>query len=171
MDVDNETMIDTKFLKRFTNGIDTPFCPEILEVDEKLTNIPWLTVPVPRIEPDDWDLFWQLWQSFKNKSAKYDQIWDTVCIWSNPNLTDEQLKTEYPIISKERLYDWSKHFPNMFKQINEAMPFLSIDKITILDIKLDKIKDNRKNDVQKEYDLLFDIYCYCFYFIIFIPQD
>jgi hypothetical protein len=32
----------------------------------------------------------------------------------------------------------------------------AIDKITILDIKLDKIKDNRKNDVQKEYDLLFD---------------
>ena len=32
----------------------------------------------------------------------------------------------------------------------------AIDKITILDIKLDKIKDNRKNDVQKEYDLLFE---------------
>ncbi len=33
----------------------------------------------------------------------------------------------------------------------------AIDKITILDIKLDKIKDNRKNDVQKEYDLLFSL--------------
>jgi hypothetical protein len=32
----------------------------------------------------------------------------------------------------------------------------AIDKLTILDIKLDKIKDNRKNDVQKEYDLLFE---------------
>ena len=32
----------------------------------------------------------------------------------------------------------------------------AIDKITILDIKLEKIKDNRKNDVQKEYDLLFE---------------
>lgn len=32
----------------------------------------------------------------------------------------------------------------------------AIDKITILDIKLDKIKDNRKTDVQKEYDLLFE---------------
>ena len=32
----------------------------------------------------------------------------------------------------------------------------AIDKITILDIKLYKIKDNRKNDVQKEYDLLFE---------------
>jgi len=31
----------------------------------------------------------------------------------------------------------------------------AIDKLTILDIKLDKIKDNRKNDVQKEYDLLY----------------
>jgi hypothetical protein len=32
----------------------------------------------------------------------------------------------------------------------------AIDKLTILDIKLDKINDNRKNDVKKEYDLLYD---------------
>ena len=32
----------------------------------------------------------------------------------------------------------------------------AIDKITILDIKLDKILDNRKIDVKKEYDLLYD---------------
>jgi hypothetical protein len=31
----------------------------------------------------------------------------------------------------------------------------AIDKLTILDIKCDKIKDNRKNDVQKEYDILY----------------
>ena len=32
----------------------------------------------------------------------------------------------------------------------------SIDKLTILDIKLDNIKDDRKNDVKIEYDLLYD---------------
>lgn len=32
----------------------------------------------------------------------------------------------------------------------------AIDKLTILDIKLDKILDNRKIDVKKEYDLLYD---------------
>jgi len=32
----------------------------------------------------------------------------------------------------------------------------AIDKLTILDIKLDKIVDNRKIDVQKEYDLLYE---------------
>ena len=31
-----------------------------------------------------------------------------------------------------------------------------LDKLTILDIKLEKIKDNRKLDVQKEYDILYD---------------
>jgi hypothetical protein len=31
----------------------------------------------------------------------------------------------------------------------------AIDKLTILDIKCEKIKDNRKNDVQKEYDILY----------------
>uniref|UniRef100_A0A6C0HQY1 Uncharacterized protein n=1 Tax=viral metagenome TaxID=1070528 RepID=A0A6C0HQY1_9ZZZZ len=32
----------------------------------------------------------------------------------------------------------------------------AIDKLTILDIKLDKIKDHRRSDVQKEYDLLYE---------------
>jgi hypothetical protein len=32
----------------------------------------------------------------------------------------------------------------------------AIDKLTILDIKLDKITDNRRDDVKKEYDLLYD---------------
>ena len=32
----------------------------------------------------------------------------------------------------------------------------AIDKLTILDIKLNKIKDDRKNDVQHEYNLLYD---------------
>jgi hypothetical protein len=31
----------------------------------------------------------------------------------------------------------------------------ALDKLTILDIKSEKIKDNRKNDVQKEYDILY----------------
>lgn len=32
----------------------------------------------------------------------------------------------------------------------------AIDKLTILDIKLDKIKDNRRDDVQKEYNFLYE---------------
>ena len=32
----------------------------------------------------------------------------------------------------------------------------AIDKLTILDIKCDKIQDNRKLDVQKEYDILYE---------------
>ena len=31
----------------------------------------------------------------------------------------------------------------------------AIDKLTILDIKLDKIKDDRKIDVKKEYDAIY----------------
>lgn len=32
----------------------------------------------------------------------------------------------------------------------------AMDKLTILDIKLDQIKDNRRIDVKKEYDLLYE---------------
>lgn len=131
MAFDYENLMDTKFLKRFTDGTNIPICPEILELDEDLTNVPWLTVPVPRIEPDNWELFWKLWEENKEKSKKYADVWDNVCIYANPNLTSNQLQTEYPIFSPERIQDWSSHFPKMFNQISEAMPFVSIDKITI----------------------------------------
>ena len=47
----------------------------------------------------------------------------------------------------------------------------ALDKLTILDIKLEKIKDNKKIDVQKEYDILYNklkIYIekFDFYYII-----
>ena len=32
----------------------------------------------------------------------------------------------------------------------------AIDKLSILDIKYEKITDNRRNDVKNEYDLLYD---------------
>ena len=32
----------------------------------------------------------------------------------------------------------------------------ALDKLTILDIKLEKISDERKKDVKKEYDILYD---------------
>lgn len=122
MAINNEIMIDTTFLKRFTEGPVPSFFPEILEIEAGLTNVPWLTVPVPRIEPDDWDLFWKMWEDYKRKSEKFSDIWDFTTIWVNP-----KLKFENPELET----DWSKYFPNMFKKINEAMPFESIDKITI----------------------------------------
>ena len=56
------------------------------------------------------------------------------------------------------------HSPQLTLQIapNNDLLYLpvslgeAIDKLTILDIKLDKITDNRKIDVKKEYELLYD---------------
>jgi hypothetical protein len=90
-----------------------------------------MVVPVPRIEPDDWDLFWKLWENSKRVSVNYNEVWNNICIWSNPNLSKHQLETEYPIIKYENIQDWSGHFPKMFKSIAEAMPFETIDKIVI----------------------------------------
>lgn len=123
--------MDTKFLKRFTDGTTKSVFPEITHVDDELTNIPWLALPVPRIEPDDWELFWKLWGERKNCTKKYNNIWDSICIWSDPNLTEHQRLTEQPIINDANINDWSNLFPNMFKSIREAMPFETIEKIFI----------------------------------------
>lgn len=131
MAINDESMIDSKFLKRFTDGVTPPFCSEISELVPGLTNVPYLVVPVPRIEPDDWDLFWRLWEKFKLGTKIYNNVWDSICIWANPNLSNHQLETEYPIIKQNNIHDWSDHFPKMFQSISEAMPFTTIDKIFI----------------------------------------
>jgi nicotinate-nucleotide adenylyltransferase len=52
----------------------------------------------------------------------------------------------------------SSSYEDLTKRVQKCVEITKpySNKITILDIKLDKIKDNRKNDVQKEYDLLFE---------------
>jgi len=138
MDVNNEFMIDTTFLKRFTDGIDPPFCPEILDTDVKLTNIPWLTVPVKRIEPDDWDMFWKLWEEWKRTSSIYNEIWDTICIWSNPNLTEQQLKT----LQEENI--------KLINQLKVSIHLFQNHRETeLLQVKLNELELEIKNSLEK----------------------
>lgn len=124
-------MSDLRFLKRFTDGVTPPFCPEILDIEPSLVNIPWLPIPVPKIEPDDWDLFWELWEKQKIVATELDAIWNGLCIWCNPSLTKDQIKNDWPKIPENSYKDWSTYFPKMFQQINEAMPFSKINKITL----------------------------------------
>lgn len=119
-------MIDTKFLRRFTDGVTPPVCPEILEVDPLLTNISWLPLHIPKIEPDNWDLFWELWNKNKTIMGK-SAVWESVGIWSSPESGISAMHNDFPYL----MDDWSKYFPSMFEKIRSAMPFSRIDNIRL----------------------------------------
>jgi len=119
-------MIDVKFLQRFTNGIIPPICPEILEIDSILTNIPYIVLPISKIEPDDWNLFWDLWNKEKSIMGK-SAVWESVGIWSSKEYGQDAIHKDFPY----GINDWSDYFPNMFERIRSAMPFNRIDNIRL----------------------------------------
>jgi hypothetical protein len=116
-------MTDTKFLRRFTDGKTPPVCPEILEIDSVLTNTPYITLPIPKIEPDNWDLFWELWNKEKSLMGET-AVWESVGIWSS---SENKVNENFPY----KVSDWSEYFPNMFEHIRSAMPFQRIDNIRL----------------------------------------
>ena len=121
------------FLKRYTNGSSPPFCNDILKIDNTLTNIPYLHIPKTKIEPDNWELFWQLWNSQKTQGVfGNSSIWEGLYIYVNPKLTEKEVQTQHPKISNPgHFYDWSNIFPKMFDQIFNVMPYKTINKISL----------------------------------------
>jgi len=121
------------FLKRYTNGSSPPFCNDILKIDDTLTKIPYLTVPKTKIEPDNWELFWQLWTEQKAQRVfSNSSIWEGLYIYVNPKLTDNEIQTHYPkIVNPNHFHDWSTIFPKMFDQILNLMPYKVIHKISL----------------------------------------
>lgn len=122
--------MDLNFLKKYVDG-ERCLDDSVLEIDSDLTNICWLPIPHLKIVPDDWELFWKLWNDFKNPmSNKKDQstIWDGLCIWKSPLLPDHEV---YHSMFPLKITDWSHHFPKMFEKIFSSMPYEEIWKVTI----------------------------------------
>jgi len=114
----------------FLTHISPTAWPELSFVDHKWTPIPWVPLDIPKIEPDDWDLFWQLWNE-KNAditrgNPKESQYWKGLCCWLNPEIDHTKFNYSNTVID-----DWSKHFPKMFEQIFNCLPFYSIEKVVL----------------------------------------
>lgn len=114
----------------FLSHISPKAWPEVATVDHKWTSVPWLPLDVPRIEPDNWDLFWQLWNE-KNDDItrgkpKESQYWKGLCCWLNPAIDHTKFNYSNTVVD-----DWSGHFPKMFEQIRNCLPFYSIEKIVL----------------------------------------
>jgi hypothetical protein len=73
---------------RFLSHISSTVWPEIAGIDHKWTAIPWIPLDVPKIEPDDWDLFWKLWDEKHATVGRPDlagqNYWEGLCIWLHP---------------------------------------------------------------------------------------
>lgn len=123
-------MANKQFLKRYSDS-DSAITEQIWDIDEELTDLCWLPLLNQKIEPDNWDLFWKLWNEQKIKSSPkgYENAaaWETLCIWKAPHLSEADVQKIYP----QKVVDWSDHFPNMLNQLLNLMPFSELWKITL----------------------------------------
>jgi hypothetical protein len=129
MNAQGRSRLNTDFLKRFSDKSDC-LTPDVLDIDPELTNICWLPIRNAKIEPDNWELFWRLWEKDKlaMSSNGNPAIWESLCIWRADRFKDEDsLQSAYP----QKAVDWSKHFPQLFKNLFQLMPYKEIFKITL----------------------------------------
>lgn len=114
----------------FLTHISPAAWPEITTIDHKWTSVPWIPLDIPRIEPDDWDLFWRLWNEknadITRANPQESQYWKGLCCWLNPAIDHTKFNYSNTVID-----DWSMHFPRMFEQIRNCLPFISLEKIVL----------------------------------------
>jgi hypothetical protein len=113
----------------FLSRISPAAWPEIALLDPKWTPVKWLPLDVPRIEPDDWELFWKLWnekQSDITRGLKETQFWKGLCCYLNPEIDHTKFNYKNTVID-----DWTNHFPKMFQQLFDCLPFHSIEKVVL----------------------------------------
>lgn len=114
---------------RFLSHISHKVWPEIANIDHKWTGLPYIPLDIPIIEPDDWDLFWKLWnekQADITRGLNETQYWKGLCCWLNPLIDHTKFNFNNTVID-----DWSMYFPKMFKQIHDSLPFYSVEKIVL----------------------------------------
>ena len=114
----------------FLTHISPTAWPEITTIDHTWTTIPWVPLDIPKIEPDDWDLFWKLWNEknadITRSNTKETQYWKGLCCWLNPVIDHTKFNYSNTVVE-----DWSMHFPKMFAQIRACLPFTFVEKIVL----------------------------------------
>jgi hypothetical protein len=83
-----------------------------------------------KIEPDNWDLFWEKWnkeQAIIGGVRKEEKpMWRGLIIWLHPAVDHTKFN-----FNETQVSDWSKDFPKMFEKIKTCMPWSSIEKIVL----------------------------------------
>jgi len=122
--------IDPSVDLSFTSYISPATWPSMQLIDEKWTKRSWIRVKDTIIEPDDWDLFWKLWNehSAEISGRKPDEppMWKGVLIYKHPSIDVSGFNYNNTVVA-----DWTAHFPKMFEKIQTLMPWHMIEKIVV----------------------------------------
>lgn len=122
-------IIDPSIDLRFLSHVPSQIWKGSNFISSKWTKVPYIPVDVPKIEPDNWDLFWELWDQHRDRIKRdinEPDYWQGVMIYLHPTIDPSNFNFNTTPIS-----DWTKHFPKMFKAIKEAVPFTFIEKIVL----------------------------------------
>jgi hypothetical protein len=121
--------IDPAVDLRFLSHISPQAWPEIRLVDAKWSRVPYVPLAIPKIEPDDWNLFWDLWKA-KNaditRGLNETQYWKGLCCWLNPEIDHTKFNYSNTVVD-----DWSAHFPQMFQALRDCLPWYSMEKVVL----------------------------------------
>lgn len=117
----------------YLSHLNSDIWPEITHLDFFWSKFSWLPIDAPKIEPDDWDLFWKLWNE-RNKPvirADYpnDPDWNGICCYTNPDLLKNPIKKVQ--LMTHYAEDWIKYFPKMFDRIFNVVPHKYIERVII----------------------------------------
>jgi hypothetical protein len=133
---------------RFLSYISHTAWPDITTIDHKWTKVPWIPLDIPKIEPDDWDLFWKLWNEKAGEVSRvYPQtepVWKGLGIYTRPDI--DVSKFNYP---KQVFENWEPYFPKMFAAIKNSLPYASIEKVVLW---------SNVNEVQPHFDPDYQIF-------------
>lgn len=114
----------------FLKYISDSAWPTLRHVSPKWTNRSWLRVKDTIIEPDDWNLFWKLWEQdqaeISGRTPDEKPMWKGLLIYKDPSIDTSKFNYNNTVIR-----DWSQHFPKMFEKIKTLLPWAFLEKIVL----------------------------------------
>lgn len=114
----------------FLNYVSDSAWPTLRHVSPTWTNRSWLRVKDTIIEPDDWDLFWKLWEQdqaeISGRTPDEKPMWKGLLIYKDPSIDTSKFNYNNTVIR-----DWSQYFPKMFERIRTLLPWAFLEKIVL----------------------------------------
>jgi|688.fasta_scaffold73397_4 hypothetical protein len=92
---------------------------------------------LPIIEPDDWSVFWKIWnmyakpliKTYNNHKGSYAKIGDT-SIWKGIDIHKKNL---WHVAWQAPYYDVREELPKMYQMIESCSPFVITDRVRIIE--------------------------------------
>ena len=148
--------IDPAVDLRFLSHISPQAWPEIRLVDAKWSRVPYVPLAIPKIEPDDWNLFWDLWKA-KNaditRGLNETQYWKGLCCWLNPDIDPDAVIYPWPDSLRVMIWDtndgptfWMSKWPERGEAFNP--PIINVRTKGSYGIKADRIPQDQRTYVK-----------------------